>query len=169
MRAAVVVLGLVAFAGAPGARAAEPYKSAEGKYAVRFPAAPKVTTQTAKTAVGELTVTTATYATADGNVYMVSYTDYPTAVKPENQAALFDGVRDGVKGTGKLVGDVKESAFGPDKLPAREFVVDKGRQRVKFRLILRDERLYQVATVGTADFATGKDANLFFESFELTK
>ena len=167
MRAAVVVVVLVA--GAPGARAADPYKSADGQYAVRFPGAPKVRKQPAKTAVGELTVTTATYATADGNVYLVSHTDYPTAVKPENHPALFDGVREGVRGSGKLVGDVKELALGPDKSPAREFVVDKGKQRVKIRVILRGERLYQVAAIGTADFAAGKDATLFFESFELTK
>ena len=54
-------------------------------------------------------------------------------------------------------------------MPGREFVVDKGKQRVRYRVVLRDARLYQVAAIGTADFATGKDATQFFESFELTK
>lgn len=170
MRAAVIGFALVALALAPTARAAEPYKSPDGKYSVRFPKDPKVTSQTPRTAVGDLKVTVATYANSDGNVYMVSFTDFPeTAAKPANHASLFDGVVEGIKGQGKLVGDVKEIAFGPDKLPAREFVVDKGKQRVRVRVILHGTRLYQVATVGTADFAGGKDATLFLDSFELTK
>jgi hypothetical protein len=170
MRAAVVGLALVALAAAQGARAAEPYQSPDGNYKVRFPKEPKVTTQTPRTDVGALQVTVATYATSDGNVYMVSFTDFPaTAAKPENHASLFAGVIEGVKGTGKVAGEIKETPFGPDKLPAREFVVDKGKQRVRVRVILSGVRLYQVAAVGTADFATGKDATLFFDSFELTK
>src|SRR5690242_4504383 len=112
-----------------GTIAAQPraHSDAKGKYKVKFPGAPKVTSQTASTAVGELTVAVAVYAGSDGNVFMVSYTDFPeSATKPANQATLLDGIREGVKGDkGKLVGDEKKLTFGPDKLPLREFVVDK--------------------------------------------
>ncbi len=154
-----------------GAVAAQPgaYPSEEGKYSVRLPGPPKVTEQTAKTAIGELKVTVAVFANADGNVFMVSFTDFPeSATKPANYATLLAGIRNGVKGdTGKLVGDEKSLSFGPNKLPLREFVVDKGKQRIKCRVILRDNRVYQLAVIGTPDFAGGKDATAFLESFEL--
>lgn len=168
MRAAVVGIVLVAFAGLAGAQPAGTYVSPNGKYTIKFPDTPKVTTKGTETAVGELTVTVATFATAEGNVFLVSHTEFPTVPKAENRGTLFDGVRDGVKGSGKITDD-KDIAFGPDKLPGREFVVDKGKQRVRYRVVLRDAKLYQVAAIGTADFVAGRDANQFFESFELTK
>ena len=154
-------------------RSARAYSSDEGKFSVRFPNAPKVTEQTAKTAVGDLTVTVAVYANSDGSTLMVSFTDFPdAATKTENHATLFNGIRDGIKGNnGKLVGDEKNLTFGPDKLPFREFVVDKDKpkQRIKCRVILRDNRVYQLVVIGTADFTGGKEATAFLESFELTK
>jgi len=154
-----------------GAQPLGPYSSTEGKFSVRFPGAPKVTTKNSETDVGELTVTIATFATSDGSAYMVSYTDFPSAPKPQTLPMLFAGVRDGVKGKNGTQVEDKEYTFGPDKLPGREFVVDrdKGKQRIKFRVILRDSRLYQLAVIGTPNFAGGQDAKLFFDSFELSK
>lgn len=172
MRAIVIGLALVTFAGAAVARP-DGYTSSEGMFTAAFPGTPKVTTTTEKTAVGDLSVTVATYANADGSVFMVSYTDFPEATtKPANHATLFDGIRDGVKGrNGKLVGDEKNVKFGPDKLPGREFTVDKdkAKQRIKFRVVIRDSRVYQMAVIGSPEFADGKDATAFLESFELTK
>ena len=147
------------------------YTSEGGKYRIKFPGEPKTVSQTTASAIGELTVSIASYANSDGNTFMISYTDFPAeATKPENHATLFDGVRDAVTGhDGKLVGEFKKLDFGPDKLPERELVVDKGKQRVRFRAILRGDRLYQVAVIGTADFVSGKDATAFLNSLELTK
>jgi hypothetical protein len=170
MRTAVVGVAVVLLAAVAGRAPAEPpaaYSSPDGNYKVRFPGAPKTTTKTADTQLGELAVGVATYANSDGNVYMVSYTDFPHAPKPQNLKTLFDGVKDGVKGNGKLVGEEKELTFGAAKLPGREFVVEKGKQQIKLRAILSEGRLYQIAVIGTDKFVTGKDANLFFESFEI--
>jgi hypothetical protein len=169
MRAALVCLGLAALAGAalaqPGA-----YSSDEGKFKVRFPGAPKVTEKTAETAVGDLTVHVATYANTDGNVYMVGYTDFPAAAtRPENKGTLFDGIRDGATGKDGKASNEKDGTFGPDKLPMREFTVEKNKQRIKFRVILRANRVYQLAAIGTREFVAGKDAAVFFDSFEIDK
>lgn len=171
MRAAIVGLLLVACANPAAGQPRGTYKSRDGRYAVKFPGTPKVTEQTANTDLGELTVTVATYANSDGGVFMVSHSDFPeAATKAANRATLLDGIRDGVKGRdGKQVGDNKAIEFGPDKLPGREFTIDKGKQRIRFRVILRDSRVYQIAAIGTAKFADGKDATEFIESFELTK
>ncbi len=172
MRTAILSVAFIAASGVSFAQPGGGYSSTEGKYTVKFPGEPRVTTKTAKTAVGELKVVTAVFATSDGNVYLVSYTDFPAvATKPENRGTLYEGVRDGLKGRdGKVVSD-KEIEFGLDKLPGRELIVDKdkGKQRMKFRVFLRDNRLYQVAVIGTADFVAGKDAAGFLKSMELTK
>jgi hypothetical protein len=155
-----------------GAVAAQPgaYPSAEGRYTVRFPGPPRVTEKTTKTALGELKVTVAVFANSDGSTFLVSFTDFPeSATKPANHATLFDGIRDGVKGSGgKLIAEEKKLTFGPNKLPFREFVVEKDRkQRVKGRVILRDNRVYQLAVIGSPEFISGKEAAGFLESFEL--
>lgn len=169
-RAALVLL-LLACSGATGAQPkGEPYTSTDGRYAVKFPGTPKLGTQTAKSALGDLKVHVATYATADANVYLVSYTDFPVAAtKAENRGTLFDGVRDALKAKGTVT--EKELAFGPDKLPGRELTVDrdKDKQRIKVRAVLRENRLYQVAVIGTADFVGGKGATEFLDSLDLTK
>jgi hypothetical protein len=169
MRAVGAGFALVVLAGSvvaqPGA-----YSSDEGRYSVRFPGPPKVTEQTAKTALGELKVTVAVFANSDGHTFIVSFTDFPeSATKLASHATLLDGIRDGVKGSGgKLIAEEKKLTFGPNKLPSREFVVEKDKkQRVKCRVILRDNRVYQLAVIGTAAFTGGKDATSFLESFEL--
>ena len=169
MRAVVGGFALVALVGVAGAQPSE-YVSGAGKYSVKFPGAPKVTAQTSKSEVGDLTVNIATYANSDGNAFLVSYTDFPDkATKPENHATLFEGIRKGVSKGGKLSGEEKTLEFGPDKLPGREFTVEKGKQRIRYRVILRDGRVYQIAAIGTEAFVTGKDGTAFLDSFQVTK
>ena len=143
MRAAGAGFVLVVLAARVAAQSAA-FTSEEGKYSTRFPGPPKVTEHTAKSALGELKVTAAVYANSDGSTFLVSFTDFPeSATKPANHATLLDGIRDGVKGGGKLIADEKKLTFGRDKLPFREFVVEKDRKhRVKCRVILRDNRVY---------------------------
>lgn len=169
MRAAGAGFVLVVLAGAVAAHPGA-YSSEEGRYSVRFPGPPKVTEQTAKTALGELKVTVAVFANSDGSTFLVSFTDFPeSAARPANQATLLDGIRDGVKGGGgKLIAEEKKRTFGPNKLPFREFIVERDRkQRVKCRVILRDNRVYQLAVIGPSDFVSGRDATAFLDSFEL--
>jgi hypothetical protein len=162
----LIILALVGVAVAqPGG-----YAHPEGKYRAGFPNTPKLSEQVTKSAVGDLKVNIASYATSDGNVYMVSYTDFPAAAtKPENHATLYAGIRDGVKGSNGQVSDEKDRTFGADKLPGREFTVTKDKVRMKFRVVLRDSRLYQVAVIGTADFVKTKDATAFLDAFDFTK
>lgn len=169
-----LVVGMVSVALATSAGAQQPeYVAGEGKYKVRFPGTgqPKLRTETTKTAVGDLTVNIATFANSDGSVWMVSYTDFPAAAtKTENHKSLLDGIRDGAKGRdGKLSGEEKAIEHGADKLPGREFVVEKGKQRIRMRVIVSNSRVYQAALIGTEAFATGKDGTAFLDSFTITK
>jgi len=160
----LAVLAIPALAQPPG----EAFAPKDGRFSVKFPGKPKDTTQTAKTALGELKVFTATYATADGNVYMVSYNDFPEgAAKPDARDTLYDGVRDGLKRDGWKFNSEKAIELGPDKLPGREIDLEKDKKRSRLRVVLRDGRLYQAAVIGTSAFAAGKDATAFLDSFEL--
>jgi hypothetical protein len=150
----------------------EEYAPKEGNFSIRFPGKPKETTQITKSAIGEVKVFTATYATSDGNVYMVSYSDLPEgATKSENLTTLFEGVREGAKGKDGEILVADRFEFGPNMLPGfdLELKKEKGNQRVKYRIIVREKRLYQLAVVGSKDFAQGKEAAAFLKSFELPK
>ena len=163
--------GLILFAAVTAlARKDETYSPEAGRFTVNFPGKPKETKQATKSAVGELKVYTATYATSDGNVYMVSYTDFPEgAAKPENNDTFYKGVRAGLIGKNGKVVEEKEIALGADKRPGHDIVVDRDKRRMKFRVVLHDHRLYQVAVIGSESFVKGKDAKAFIDSFELAK
>jgi hypothetical protein len=141
-----------------------------GRFKVRFPGRPKEATQKTKTPIGELAVYTATFATAEGNVFLVSHTDYPAdAAKADHHPTLIAGARDGLAGKdGKVVSEAP-IVHGPDKVGGREFVIDKGKTQLRFRVFVKDNRLFQAGTVGTGAFVTGKDATDFLDSFELAK
>jgi hypothetical protein len=163
------LLLLLVPAAAFGQPAGEKYAPKDGGFSVRLPGKPKEAPQTAKSPIGELTVFTATYVTAEGNVYLVSYTDFPAGTaRKETREALLDGVREGLKKDGEVLSETAIE-FGPDKLPGRDLQLKKGAQRVRIRVVLRDDRLYQVGAVGSVTFATGKTVNGFVESFELTR
>jgi hypothetical protein len=151
----------------PGPAAGDDYSPRGGKFSVRFPGAPKESTRKARSAVGELKVFAATFAADENRVYVVSYTDFPAGTAtPETRRALLDGARDGLKGK---EGVVRSETDVEAKYPGRDVELEKGEQRVRARLVLRGDRLYQVAVVGTPAFTSGKEASAFLESFDLTK
>jgi hypothetical protein len=160
----VVALGLVPAAAQPGG---EVYAPRNGKFAVKFPGKPKETSQTVKTELGSLRLVTATYADADGHTWWVTYTDYPSAATaPGVRKTLLDNARDGLAGRdGKLV-EEKELDEKPGKLPGREVVLDRGKESIRCRLMVKDNRLFQVGLLGPGEFVTGKTATAFLDSFE---
>jgi hypothetical protein len=149
-------------------KSGEDYSPKGGNFTIRFPGKPKESTQKSKTTIGEVEVFAATYVSGDDNVFMVSYSDLPEkATRKENLDSLFEGVREGAKGDGKVrICDPKE--FGPMKLPGRELKLEKGKQWVRMFVVLRDNRLYQIVAIGSQSFADSKEASAFLESFQVT-
>lgn len=172
MRPLKTLLPLVLFTAsvAPGQPAGEAFRPAGGQYSVRFPGKPKESSQSTTAAVGELKVHTATFATADGAVYLVSYTDFPAgAIKLETIPTLLNGARDGLAGKGGKVVSEKDIALGAGKTAGREVVVDKGKQQTRFRMLVKGNRFYEIAAVGAGEFVTGKGVTAFLDSFELVE
>ena len=136
-----------------------------GNFSIRFPAKPKDNTQSAKTDLGTLKVYTATYALPDGGIYLVSFTEFPAeAVKPDLRGTLYDSVVKGLKGKDGKIASEKELDIGKEK--GREVVIDKGKQHTRFRVVVKDARLIQIALVGTLEFVNSKESTAFLDSFE---
>lgn len=147
----------------------EEFSPKGGKFTIRFPGKPKETTQNPKSPIGDVKVTTYTYATNEGNVYMVSYSDLPQpATKKENLKTLFEGVINGAKGKdGTLIKDVEFMI--EDEIPyGHKLDLKKGDQAVKLWVVVREDRLFQIAAVGSSRFVE-KDGKPFLESFQLSK
>ena len=140
----------------------------DGHFAIRFPGKPKENTQSVKTELGTLKVYTATYALPDGSIYLASFTEFPAdAVKPDFRGTFFDGAVSGLKGKdGKVVSEMKIE-IGKDKIEGREVLIDKGKQQTRYRMVVKENRLIQIGLVGIGEFATGKDATAFLDSFKL--
>lgn len=62
-----------------------------------------------------------------------------------------------------------ETTFGSGKLPARDVLVEKDGDKIRALIILDGSRGYVVLVGGPKDYATGKEASAFVESFELKK
>jgi hypothetical protein len=170
IRAAAVLAVALLPAAAAAQQPRERYTSKDGRFTVKFPGKPKESEKTTATALGEVAVVTASYATAGGNVFLVTSSEFPAeATKPERLGTLFDGVRESLKGKDGQVLSDESVMVGKDRWPGRDVEIEKGKLRMRFRLVVRDDRLYQVAVLGTKSFATGKDATTFIESFEPTK
>jgi hypothetical protein len=169
MRHILTALAVVACAVlTAGAADDEKYTSKEGKYAVVFPTGEPVKTDTTKSS--DIDIHIATVKTAD-KTYIVTYMDLPaTAVREVPAKTFFDGgQKTAVANTGAKIDSTKDFAFGKEKYPAREVVADKDGNKIRSQLILAGTRLYFLTVAGPKDFATGKDATAFFESFEITK
>jgi hypothetical protein len=136
-----------------------------GGFSIRFPGKPKESTQSTSTPVGKLSIYTATFALPDGSVFLASFAEFPAeAVKPDVRGTLFDGVVKGLTAkNGKAVSE-KEIEIGKEK--GREVLIDKGKQQMRFRLVVKDNRLIQFAAIGAGEFIKSREATAFLDSLE---
>jgi hypothetical protein len=165
MRITGAAAGLVLVAGLAVA-ADEKFTSKDGKYAVAFPGSPK--TQTTKAGPVDLNIT---IVEKNMGGFAVIYSDLPAeTLKVAKPKDLLDGGQKGLIDNFKAkLTKSNDIEFGKDKLPGREIVGEKDAMQLRLTLILKDNRLYQVFVVGPKDLVSGKDADDFFKSFEITK
>ena len=169
-RLAAVAVVILLVRASLGAREEETYAPRGAHFEVKFPGKPKEATSNAKSKLGKLKVVTATFATSERNVLMVSYTDFPEGSgEGDKRDALIEGVRKGLKGKDGSVLSDKEVKIGKDQLPGQELLLDKGKEHVRVRIVLRNDRLFQIGAIGTRDFVGGKETEAFLDSFEFRK
>ncbi len=142
------------------------FESKDGKFKATFPAEPKEIKQ--KASGLDLVIT---IVEKDKGGFAVIYSDMPAdVVKAAPAKKLLEGGEKGLVDNFKAkVTKSKETTFGKQKYPAREILGEKDDLHLRVTIILADNRLYQVFVVGPKDMVTGKGADAFFESFEITK
>lgn len=148
----------------------KPFASSAGRYKVLFPGGVKNETTDVKTPTGgTVKLTLDTVALDADTLYMVTHVDAPDEVAKQPSGPRLDKVRDANKGTdGKILAE-KELALGDDKFPAREVVIEKPKTVLRTRIVIAGNRLYQVMIQGSKEFVTSREADRFFDSFEVTK
>jgi hypothetical protein len=146
------------------------FTSKEGAFSAALPGTPSESKQRVLTAAAALDVHLFVVDTKDDGALVVSYCDLPADdVKPGNEQKRLDLARDGAvtNARGKLQ---SEKGYKLDGCPGRELQIeaDKG-LRIRMRIIVAKQRLYQAMAMGPARFTQGKDAALFLDSLRLSK
>ncbi len=164
---ALLVLGLAA---APGrAEDLAEFHSDAGRFKVLMPGKPPVTEL--KTPAGIMHVVQVETKTG---AYLAGWIDLPldAADTAEKAQARLDRARDGMIASikGKLLREKKITL--EDKHPGRDLLADVSapdQGRLRGRLFLVENRLYQVIVVGTRGFTESEEADRVLDSFALTK
>ena len=143
------------------------FTSEDGKYAVTFHAKAKYKLGSIK---DNGLVAPFVEAKVGENVQKVMHFDLPEVARGLETAQLFDGGVNGEvkKQDGKLLSS-KDFEWGPDKLPARDFVIAVKKRTTQFRMIRSGDRFYVQIVGGPDDFHTSDAAKAFLDSFEITK
>lgn len=146
----------------------KPFESKDGKFAAKFPSAPKE--QSLDTAGTKLYLFV---LEQKPGAFMVAYADLPIPEKETEKEieARLDGSRDGMLKNmgGKLTDEKKVKLDG--KHPGREIFADigGGKGKVRARVYYAGTRLYQVLVVGEKEFVEAKGTVEFLDSLKLTK
>ena len=147
----------------------ERYSSKAGQFRVLMPDDDDHEDTTLATAVGPVRVRTVRGDVGRELQLAVTYSDYPEAFAKVPAMKLYDGVRDGLKGTDGTVDTEKDVLLVEDGPLGREFIIRAGKNVIRCRAFLVGSRLYQVMATGRSDEVNGKTAAEFFDSFELVK
>ncbi|MBY0513329.1 MAG: hypothetical protein K2P78_05395 [Gemmataceae bacterium] len=173
-RALVAALGLAAVAAltpaadpAAGPAAAETfrgYTSKPGRYKVKLPSRADLTESITVPDEGAKMFNLFAVVGSPKAVYGIMYFDL--AKKPSNPKQTIKEVGDGTRGKGKTTG-TQDLDLGEDVV-AREWSVELPNAAFRYRVILKDRRVWHVALMAEdEEVTTNKDAEKFFDSFEI--
>jgi hypothetical protein len=162
---AVLACGAVLAADAPTER----YASAEGGFVAYFPVGAEVKTKTVDAGGGLKAVVTTATVNAARQTYIVTYTAHQKGVLKAPAKAVLDlGEKATVAQpkTARLAS--KDFTVGKAKYPAREILTVRDGNETRTRFIAADPVLYTLVVGGPKEFASGKEATDFLDTFELT-
>ncbi len=172
MRWRLIIVGIVLFGTTLSAGDEKKYESKAGRYKVTFPGAPEISSK--KVDDGELNIASVGQG---GGGFLVIYTDLSSDKLKESKPKelLISGEKGLIESFKAKITSSKDIEFGKQKFPARQleataFIPDEAINiNLRMTMILADNRLYQVFVFGPKDLPKGKEADTFFESFEITK
>ena len=154
-----------------GSRAAEEkwqtFTSKEGRFSVSLPGKPVEKTEQVPAPGGKKKeLHTLLLASAADQIYHLNYNDYPREQIKEdkNKETAFDALR---KALGGKVLSEKKITVGKNKAPGRELLIElPSKMFYRARVFFIDNRLFQVVAMGSEEFARGKNADRFLNSFK---
>ncbi len=143
----------------------EEYYSADGRFSILFPGEPEESLQSVTTVAGQINLVMVS-AGSKKSGFVVGYADYPrNVVENSDPEKVLDGARDGAVRNvrGQLTDETTLDFHGH---PAREIRVEVAKKTsIRSRLILIENRLYQVMVISqSARILNGKGSE-FFDSF----
>lgn len=168
----LAILLSVGFASALGNAEWKEHISKEGRFKIKFPGEPTKQKQEGQSAAGPLTMHIfGVERNAGKEAFMLMYNDYPeAAVQGKNTADLLKACRDGVlkSSEGKVS---KEKSIKVSGHTGLEFhfagTVGGMEAECSWRIILVNNRLYQLAVLRGGQAPAPEDVRQFFDSFAL--
>lgn len=154
----------------------EPYQDYEGRFTVTVPAAFRQKADTITTAVGPLVYHTyflqAPVDTAENELYMLSYVDYPagtlhhdsTELLQEFFAATIETARKTVRGEVRFDTEVNLRGY-----PGRYWRIDylNGRAGVRTKAFVVGSRYYTIQTISRRESGINRSTDRYFDSFRV--
>ncbi|PLX02934.1 MAG: hypothetical protein C0594_11405 [Marinilabiliales bacterium] len=147
------------------------FVSEEGNFKVNFPGTPSSESSSVPTEVGNIEMVQFMYEKSATEIYMLAYSDYPTAaVDASNPAELLANAKGGfINEMGMTIEEEKEVKIGEN--PGIYFKAHAKTDQGNFYATVADyivkNRLYQVAILRDGSYADADDASSFIDSFEL--
>jgi hypothetical protein len=143
------------------------FTSKEGRFSVLLPGKPMEKTEQVPGPGGKKKeLHTVLLVLSADKIYHLNYNDYPKEQIKEdkNKETAFDALR---KALGGKVLSEKKITVGKNKAPGRELLIElPSKQFYRSRVFFIGNRLFQVVAMGSEEFARGKDADRFLDSFK---
>lgn len=144
------------------------FYSPDGKFKIMFPAEPTRTEENVPTDLGDIKMVMFMYEKNPSEAFMVAYSDYPeSSISGQEPYALMESSKEGVLNNfGATAENVKK--YKIQNYPALSF---EGRGTdfcTSYLLVLRNNRLYQIAILKAGQLPDKADVKSFILSFELT-
>lgn len=147
------------------------FTSKDQSFSIEFPDTPAEQVQNIPTDVGDIEMHLFMHEVSDEEAYMVAYSDYPEEmVRQSDPQAMLDGAKNGGLEnifTDPILENEKDFMFNK-VFPAKSF---NARQKdgfyVNYLLIMKENRLYQIAIMKIGSYTDVKSNKQFFDSFKL--
>ncbi len=159
---------------APAAKEEKPgwkkFTSREGGFSVLMPGTPVARREAVQTPIGPIATYFFSLEVQQGTNLTVSFAEVPQGLLGLEGVddLLLTMARDAAvkQVDGKLLKD--EQVKLNQRIPGREFQIDVGLGAIlRMRVFPVQNRIYQIVAAGPKDYATGKDADKFLDSFTL--
>lgn len=145
----------------------------DGKFRINFPGNPTIEPTSVPTDYGNIEMMQFTYEKSITEIYMVAYSDYPSAIVAEgNPEDMINNAKNGFLGEmGMTLEEEKKIEIdGNPGLYFRAYVISaQGNYYTIVADYLVNNRLYQVAMIRDGSYPSRESEQSFINSFELVK